>query len=49
MLLNKKGLNDWETYEIREIGCEDVNWIKLAQDKIQWRASVMMVMNLWVP
>jgi hypothetical protein len=29
----------------REVGCEGVVWIKLAQDNIQWRASVM---NIWI-
>jgi hypothetical protein len=25
-----------------------VNWIQLAQDRVQWCAFVSMVMNLWV-
>jgi hypothetical protein len=25
-----------------------VNWIELAQDKIQWRAFVIMAINVWV-
>jgi hypothetical protein len=33
----------------REIGIYEVNWIQLAQDRVQWQAFVNMVMNLWVP
>jgi hypothetical protein len=35
--------------DVREIGIDGVNWIQLAQDKVQWRASVNTVMNLRVP
>jgi hypothetical protein len=28
-----------------EIGCEDVDWIQLAQDTVQWRDFVSTVMN----
>jgi hypothetical protein len=31
---------------LRKIGCENVKWIRLAQDKGQWRALVNTVMNL---
>jgi hypothetical protein len=34
---------------LRQIGCEVVNWIYLAQDREQWRAVVNMVMNLRFP
>jgi hypothetical protein len=30
------------------IGCEDVYWINLAHDRVQWRFLVNMVMNLQV-
>jgi hypothetical protein len=33
----------------RETGINGVNWIQLAQDRVQWQAFVNMVMNLWVP
>jgi hypothetical protein len=33
----------------REIGVDGTNWIQLAQDRVQWRACVNMVMNLRVP
>jgi hypothetical protein len=35
--------------DLREIGCEVVNWIHLAHDKDQWRARFNTVMNLGVP
>jgi hypothetical protein len=35
--------------DLREIGIDEANWIQLAQDRIQWRAFVNMVMNLQVP
>jgi hypothetical protein len=34
---------------IREIGWGSVDWIQLAQDRVQWRALVNTVMNLRVP
>jgi hypothetical protein len=35
--------------DLREIGIDGVNWIRLAQDRVQWQAFVNMVINLWVP
>jgi hypothetical protein len=35
--------------DLREIGIDGANWIQLAQDRVQWRACVNMVMNLRVP
>jgi hypothetical protein len=35
--------------DLRETGNNGANWIRLAQDRVQWRAFVNMVMNLWVP
>jgi hypothetical protein len=32
-----------------EIGIDGANWIRLAQDRVQWRAFVNTVMNLPVP
>jgi hypothetical protein len=37
------------TRHLTEIGCEDVDWMHLAQDRAQWRALVNTVMNLHVP
>jgi hypothetical protein len=34
---------------LMEIRIDVANWIRLTQDRIQWRAFVSMVMNLWVP
>jgi hypothetical protein len=31
---------------LREIGIDEVNWIRLAQDRVQWRTFVSTVMNL---
>jgi hypothetical protein len=42
----------WEdniNMDLREIGIDGVNWIELAQDRVQWWAFVNMVINLWVP
>jgi hypothetical protein len=44
--------HEWEDnvkLDLREIGINGVNWIWLAQDRVQWWAFVTMVMNLWVP
>jgi hypothetical protein len=35
--------------DLREIGIDGSNWIQLAQDRVQWRAYVNMVMKLRVP
>jgi hypothetical protein len=35
--------------DLTEIGLECVDWMRLAQDRDQWRALVNMVMNLEVP
>jgi hypothetical protein len=35
--------------DLRETGIDGTNWIQLAQDRVQCRASVSTVMNLRVP
>jgi hypothetical protein len=35
--------------DLREIGIDGANWIRPAQDRVQWRAFVNTVMNLRVP
>jgi hypothetical protein len=35
--------------DIREIGIDGANWIRLAQDRVRWRTFVDTVMNLSVP
>jgi hypothetical protein len=34
--------------DLREIGIDGANWIRLAPDSVQWRAFVNTVMDLWV-
>jgi hypothetical protein len=34
--------------DLREIGIDGVNWIRLAQDRVQWRDFVSTVMNIRV-
>jgi hypothetical protein len=35
--------------DLREIGIDGVNWIRLAQDTVGWRALVDTIINLRVP
>jgi hypothetical protein len=35
--------------DLRETGIDGANWIRLAQDRVQWLACVSTVMNLRVP
>jgi hypothetical protein len=35
--------------DLIEIGTDEANWIRLAQDRVRWRAFVSTVMNLRVP
>jgi hypothetical protein len=35
--------------DLREIGIDGANWIRLAKDRVQWWAFVNTVMNLRVP
>ena len=32
--------------DLREVGGEDARWVDLAQDRVQWRALVLSVLNL---
>jgi hypothetical protein len=43
------GREDNFQMDLKEIGYEGVNWIHLAQDRVQWRALVKTVLNLRVP
>jgi hypothetical protein len=35
--------------DLREIGIDGTNWIRLDQDRVQWRAFVNTVIDLRVP
>jgi len=35
--------------DLREVRCESVDWMELAEDRNRWRALVNAVMNLRVP
>jgi hypothetical protein len=42
----------WEdniNMDLGETGIDGANWIRLVQDRVQWRAFVNTVMNLRVP
>ena len=34
--------------DFQEVGCGDIDWIRLAQDRDRWRALVNVVMKLRV-
>jgi hypothetical protein len=45
----RMGEEDNIKMDLREIGIDGANWVRLAQDRVQWRAFVNTVMNLRVP
>jgi hypothetical protein len=45
----RRRLEDNIKLDLREIGIDGANWIRLAEDRVQWWAFVNTVMNLRVP
>jgi len=44
--------HSWEDnikMDVQKVGCQDMDWIELAQDRDNWQALVNVVMNLRVP
>jgi hypothetical protein len=39
---------DTNKTDLKYIGCEDAEWIYVAQLKVQWQALEKTVINLWV-
>jgi len=39
----------WRRKDLREIGLDVENWIRLAQDRVEWWAFVNTVLNIRVP
>ena len=35
--------------DLQEVGCGDMEWIELAQDRDRERSLVNTAMNLWIP
>jgi hypothetical protein len=46
---HKRRWEDNIKMDLREIGIDGANWIRLAQDRVQWRPFVNTVINLRVP
>jgi hypothetical protein len=43
------GWEDNIKMDLMEIGIDGTNWIRMAQDRVRWRAFVNTVMNFLVP
>jgi hypothetical protein len=35
--------------DIKEVWCASVNWIQLAQERIEWQALMKVALKVWVP
>jgi hypothetical protein len=42
-------LFNYQKYLWKQTGCEKVGWIHTAQDRAQWQALVILLMNIHVP
>jgi hypothetical protein len=42
----RRGWEESIKMDLRKIGIDGTNWSRLAQNRVQWRAFVNMVMNL---
>jgi hypothetical protein len=42
-------MGDGIKLDLRDIGIDGANWIRLDQDRVRWQAFVKTVMNLRVP
>lgn len=47
--LEYRGWKDYIKVDIKEMGCDYIVWIPLAQDMVQWRGVMDRVINLQVP
>jgi hypothetical protein len=34
--------------DLKQIGCASVDWIHMADDRVQWQALVNMIMNILI-
>jgi hypothetical protein len=32
--------------DLREVGCKDMSWMELPEDRVQWRALELAILNL---
>ena len=46
---SRRRWEDSNKMDLQEVGCEGMDWIKLAQDRDRWWALVNEIMNFRVP